>query len=89
MTMSGHYVITVKAGLHLIAINIITMKLAKSKNIPQILFEKDMPQLSIQSKVVPHFDAAFFGTMFLAATILTFIFWFVLDQMFGENFMDG
>ena len=65
------------------------MKLAKSKNIPQILFEKDMPQLRVQPKVVFHIDVAVFGTMLLAAAILTFISWFVLERMFGEDYMEG
>ena len=64
------------------------MKLAKAKIAPQILFEKDLPQLSAQPKVKPCFDSAAITTMFLAATILTFTSWFILERIFGEDFME-
>lgn len=68
---------------------ITTMKISKSKNIPQILFEKDLPQLGVQSNTALHFDKAAIITMLLAAAILTFTSWFVLERMFGEDFMEG
>ena len=87
MTTSGHYVITAKAISHLIIA--IAMEFAKSKNIPQILFEKDLPQLTLPVKAGVRFDQAAVITMFLAAAILTFASWVVLERMFGEDFMDG
>ncbi len=65
------------------------MKLAKAKNTPQILFEKDLPQLGTQFKVTPYFDGTAIVTMLLAAAILTFVSWIVLERMFGEDFMEG
>ncbi len=65
------------------------MRIVKSKNAPQILFEKDLPQLGTQSNAALHFDKAAITTMLLAAAILTFTSWVVLERMFGEDFMDG
>ena len=65
------------------------MKLAKNKVVPQILFEKDLPQLQNSSKDAASFDSTAIITMFLLATILTLISWFVLARMFGDDFMEG
>ncbi len=85
MTTAGPYVVTANVEIHLITID---MKLAKSKNAPQILFEKDLPQLPTVEKVGPHFDGAAITTMFLTAAILTFISWVVLTRLFGEDSME-
>ena len=65
------------------------MKLTKNKIAPQILFEKDLPQLQVSLKDAANFDSTAVATMFLLATMLTLVSWFVLNEMLGENFMEG
>ncbi len=65
------------------------MKLVKNKVVPQILFEKDLPQLQDASKDAINLDSTAVVTMFLLATMLTFISWFVLVRMFREDFIEN